>query len=163
MSKERGEFYQRMPGSGDRTVRESYGGDKTVEDPSARPRRFAPELGQIGFGNPHGAYECPELLIAALRYLDEEIHRVENNAGRRYHSAVDNTGGEFANDTFSIRAYYWGEDEATGALPNFKCGDVEVRWYKWLGRGTSANRPVTPDEIADLFSRCLASVREGEP
>lgn len=126
-------------------------------------KRFEPELGQMGFGNPHGAYECPELLIAALRYLDGEIWRVEHNAGRPYDSPMDNNGGEWKNEVFTVRGYYWGDDERVAVLPNFQCGDVEVRWYKWLGRGSSTNRPVTSDEIADILSRCLASVRAAEP
>jgi hypothetical protein len=42
--------------------------------------------------------------------------------------------------------------------PNFRCGDVEVRWYKYIGRGMSVNREVTRAEWRDIFARCEASL-----
>jgi len=41
--------------------------------------------------------------------------------------------------------------------PNFKCGDLEIRWYKYLGRGMSANRPFTRDELRGIFRKCRES------
>lgn len=42
--------------------------------------------------------------------------------------------------------------------PNFKCGDVEVRWYKYIGRGMTVNRDVSRDEWRALFARCFDSL-----
>lgn len=47
----------------------------------------------------------------------------------------------------SYRAYWWGDEDAPdGALSNLAIDgdDVEVRWYKYPGRGMSVNRPMTP-------------------
>lgn len=120
--------------------------------------RFTPELGQALFGAPWGEYGASNLLIAALRDIDTEIERIESNAGRYYESPFANTGGRWSNGTFSVRAYYWGDDEAELAAPNFKCGDIEVRWYKWLGRSTTVNRLVTPQEVGHLLDTCLKSL-----
>ncbi len=46
--------------------------------------------------------------------------------------------------------------------PNFKCGDFEVRWYKYLGRGMSMNRVVDANEFFELIDKCLASVHDKE-
>jgi len=45
-------------------------------------------------------------------------------------------------------------------IPNFKCGDLEIRWYKYLGRGMSVNREVTRAEWKEIFRRCFASLPE---
>lgn len=46
-----------------------------------------------------------------------------------------------------------------GRRPNFQFEDVEIRWYKWPGRGMSTNKDWTPTEWRDWFNRCLANVR----
>lgn len=43
-------------------------------------------------------------------------------------------------------------------LPNFRCEDVEVRWYKYIGRGMSVNREVPRAEWRDIFAKCFASI-----
>ncbi len=47
-------------------------------------------------------------------------------------------------------------------LPNFRCGDFEVSWYKYLGRGMSMNRAVSEAESVQILTRCLESVRRDE-
>lgn len=43
-------------------------------------------------------------------------------------------------------------------LPNFRYKDIEIRWYKRIGRGMSANRPLTFDELRDAFIACRQSL-----
>lgn len=43
--------------------------------------------------------------------------------------------------------------------PNFKCGDLEIRWYKYIGRGMSVNREITREELRQIFSRCRRSIK----
>lgn len=43
-------------------------------------------------------------------------------------------------------------------MPNFRCGAVEVRWYKYIGRGMSVNREVSRSEWRDIFARCEESL-----
>lgn len=44
-------------------------------------------------------------------------------------------------------------------IPNFRCGDIEIRWYKYIGRGMSVNRPVTQEELMAAFKRCRESLK----
>ena len=126
-----------------------------------RNEQFTPELGQAFHGCPWGDYEAPDYAIAALEMIGQEIERVEGNRRQKVvPSPMRNAAESYANAVFEARAYYWGDDEALASAPNFRCGDVEVRWYKYLGRGTSVNRPTTPDEWADILRKCLASLRE---
>lgn len=56
---------------------------------------------------------------------------------------------------------YTSGDHAFGCQlngPNFHCGDVVIRWYKTIGRGMTVNRPVTREELAELFRRCDESL-----
>jgi len=58
----------------------------------------------------------------------------------------------------------WDEDRGClptciGQRPNFQHEDVEIRWYKWPGRGMSTNKDWTPTEWRDWFNRCLKMVR----
>jgi len=47
-------------------------------------------------------------------------------------------------------------------LPNFRCGDIEIRWYKYIGRGMSVNRPVTRRELVKAFAKCRQALKGGE-
>lgn len=40
-------------------------------------------------------------------------------------------------------------------MPNFQCGDFEVRWYKHCRRGATINRPITADEMDAILAKCL--------
>jgi hypothetical protein len=60
----------------------------------------------------------------------------------------------------------WEEHECTpqciGQQPNFQHEDVEIRWYKYPGRGMSTNKDWTAQEWRDWQSRCLATIRAFE-
>lgn len=126
-------------------------------------KNYEPELGQMAFGNPWNQYECPELVIAGLEYLADEICRVMgNNTQEDFDPPTGNYGTKFKNDTFEMRSYYWGEDEQEIARPNFKFKGFEVRWYKHARRGTSCNMKISAEEFANILHECLKSVREME-
>src|SRR3989338_4395231 len=36
-------------------------------------------------------------------------------------------------------------------LPNFRCDNLEIRWYKYIGRGMSVNREVSRKELREIF------------
>lgn len=44
-------------------------------------------------------------------------------------------------------------------LPNFKCGDLEIRWYKYISRGMSVNREVSREELRQIFRKCRKSIK----
>ena len=127
---------------------------------------YEPELGQYCFGSRWSEYDCPDYIEALLRYLGDELDRVMRNKGQKhYDSPLGNNGGYYKNDTFEMRAYCWGEHEEGNAdcpccLPNFKCGDFEVRWYKYCGRGMSIGREITESEVIKIFDKCISSLRK---
>jgi hypothetical protein len=45
------------------------------------------------------------------------------------------------------------------SLPNFRCGDVVVNWYKYIGRDNTLNRPITRPELDTMFKHCFLSFR----
>lgn len=45
------------------------------------------------------------------------------------------------------------------AIPNFKCGDLEIRWYKYIGRGMSINREVSRAKLRRIFRKCRQSIK----
>lgn len=54
------------------------------------------------------------------------------------------------------------KDDCPTILPNFKCGDFEVQWYKYIGRGMSVNRKISRNELKEIFRKCLASLEGRE-
>lgn len=110
-------------------------------------------------------YASP-LLIAALDAIGGEIWRVTNNCMPHTKNPMGNTGDKFTCDAFTAEAYDWkdefGEEERDTPQVNFRWRDLEVEWYKYLGRGTYTNRPIKPDEIAEMLNDCLAALRDWE-
>jgi len=60
-----------------------------------------------------------------------------------------------------MRNYHWCDEDKDcpeAVKPNFKSGGVEVRWYKYLGRGMSVSRQITKEELAEIFQKCADSL-----
>jgi hypothetical protein len=124
-------------------------------------KQYEPELGQAVFGQPTQHLDCPEYITALLRELADELHRVVwNKTQKEYPSPFENTGNKFKCKTFKVEAYSWNED--IKQQYNFKWRDVEVSWYKYLGRGMSINKDLTPKEAVEMFDDCIASLRKLE-
>ena len=126
-------------------------------------REYEPEMGQALFGQPRQEFEVPEIMDAALQYIRYELERVRWNI--RQQDSVDPFGnggpsGDYESDVMSVCAYSW--DEAYDQPWNFKCGDVRISWYKYMGRGMSANVKITPDLASDILLKCLSHLREVE-
>ena len=106
-------------------------------------------------------HDCPTYIVALLEHLDYELTRImENRTQEDYPSPFQNTGNTYKNDTFEVRAYDWSIDidDSIMPLPNFKCGDIEIEWYKYLGRGMWINRKISPTEAIEMFNKCLESL-----
>ena len=104
-------------------------------------------------------HDVTELLCAALEYLESEISRVYwNKHQKEWESAFRNTGNSYKSKSFSVDAYNWGEEKDG----SFKWRDIEINWYKNLGRGTYANRDITPTEISEMLDDCLNNISEDE-
>jgi hypothetical protein len=125
-------------------------------------KNYQPELGQAAFGQPHKQFKVPAIMDAALQYIRYEMGRVRWNI--RQQASPDpfgneGPGGNFNSDVFSVHAYSWGDDEQPW---NFKCGDIEISWYKYMGRGMSANVEISPDMASALLEKCLEHLRSIE-
>lgn len=116
------------------------------------------ELGNIMFNtNKNQQYDCPRWVVALLNELDDQLDRVMWNIHQEeYHSPFENTANSFKNDVFEVQAYSWNDDVEQAY--NFKCDDIEISWYKYLGRDTTINGEYEPQKIIDMFNRCLQSI-----
>lgn len=118
------------------------------------------EMGQVAFwGDRVKRYDCPEYITALLKGLDDRLCAAMWNINQEeYDSPFDNSGNVegYKNETFEVHAFSWDEDYAQPF--NFKCGNFEVSWYKYLGRGMTMNREITPDEMVAVFDRCMESM-----
>ena len=116
------------------------------------------ELGNLMFNtNKNQQYECPRWIVALLNELDNQLDRVMwNNTQKEYSSPFENTSNSFKNNVFKVQAYDWSDDIEQPY--NFKCGDIEISWYKYLGRNTTINGEYEPQKIIDMFNKCLQSI-----
>lgn len=116
------------------------------------------ELGNLMFNtNKNQQYECPRWIVALLKELDNQLDRVMwNNTQKEYPSPFENTANSFKNDVFEVQAYDWNEDVEQPY--NFKCNDIEISWYKYLGRDTTINGEYEPQKIINMFNKCLQSI-----
>ncbi len=120
---------------------------------------YEPELGQVAFGQPFKQYEASNLLIASLDAIKEELARVYwNKHQKQIEDPFGNYAGKYKNDIFEVESYSW-NDEVEQPY-NFKYKDIEISWYKYLGRGTSVNKELLPQEINDMLNDCLNSLSE---
>ena len=107
--------------------------------------------------NKNQQYECPKWVVALLNELDNQLDRVMWNIHQEeYPSPFDNTSNMFKNDVFEVQAYDW-NDEVEQPY-NFKCDDIEISWYKYLGRDTTINGEYESQKIIDMFNKCLQSI-----
>lgn len=116
------------------------------------------ELGNLIFNtNKNQQYDCPRWVIALLKELSHQLDRVMwNNTQKDYDSPFTNTGNIFKNDVFEVQAYDWNEDVEQPY--NFKCDNIKISWYKYLGRDTTINGEYEPQIIIDMFNKCLNSI-----
>jgi hypothetical protein len=99
------------------------------------------------------------LIEATLRQIEFELCRVMwNNTQEEYASPFDNTGNNYKNDTFEVRAFDWSDNPEVDW--NFKYKDIEISWYKYLGRGMDWNRAITLEELQEMLEDCLESIKK---
>lgn len=115
------------------------------------------ELGQILFhNNKVQHYECPRVVGLVLRAIEEKLQDL--GLVGEYEDPFENSGNVegFKNDVFEVHAFDWG-DEPKHKF-NFKYKDIEICWYKYLGRGMTINREISLEELEGMLSDCLASL-----
>lgn len=93
---------------------------------------------------------------ALFEYVRSEIERVYGN---RYQKQWDgNSDPEIPGITWN--PYDWHYEEYPE--PNFSFGEIEIRWYKYPGRGMTCNVQWTASEWARWFYKALETVREAD-
>lgn len=120
---------------------------------------YEPEMGQYLFGQPHQEFEVPEIMDAALKFIAKRLDVLMWNIHQKiYDSPFSNTGSSYVSPVFEVHAYSWDEDEKQEY--NFKWNDLKISWYKYLGRGMSANMEITPDLASECLKACLRHIEE---
>ena len=112
------------------------------------------------------------------RYIKEKLYELSQILGTKnpeaqWHGALGGEWGygqEFKNDVFVMHPdchcetcctcnLYPHLHDGKEMLPNFRCGDVEIRWYKYIGRDMSINCQVSRKELRRIFHDCRKSIR----
>lgn len=119
-------------------------------------QNYSPELGQMLFGQPHQAFEAPPALEHALSLIGENIVAAAAARKEQQDNPFQNTGATFKNDVFEVQAYSWNEEEEQPF--NFAWRDLRVSWYKYVGRGMSANMEVDARLVNEMLIDCLNSI-----
>lgn len=115
-------------------------------------KEYEPEIGQACFGQPSQPLECPTYVEVALEYLANFFYNKDISTENPFR----NTGWQWSNKVFEVNAYNWDEDKIQPY--NFKYKDIEISWYKYLGRGMSINREVTEIECWKMLKDCVESI-----
>lgn len=116
------------------------------------------------------------------RYVAEKLYQLSEKLGRinpddQAHGCLGGEWGygqDFKNDVFEMHPYYWGDCDCgaekswvekdtheftcSTVRPNFRYQDIEIRWYKYIGREMTISREVTRQELIAMFRKCFASV-----
>lgn len=124
------------------------------------------ELGNFVFGNSRGKYPIDRENIQPIFERFCELAKIDcygyvydsKSPAVKYEVFNDPTNITIKSPTFTIRRYYWGEDENVANLPNFICGGIEICWYKYMLRDAYSNVELTPDIVKEMLNRCLVSL-----
>ena len=117
---------------------------------------YEPEMGQAIFGQPYKDYKVSDELLSALKAIETRLMLKMKQKDKRFESPFGNHGSKFSCDTFSVESYNWNDDVEQDW--NFKWRDLEVSWYKYLGRGMSANRKMARREIEEMLDDCFKAI-----
>ena len=101
-----------------------------------------------------------EIITAILEYIEDELSRMYWNKNQKdIESPFRNTGNEYRNDTFSVRAYSWMDDDDA---PNFEYRGFKVWWYKRVGRGMvwECDRVITLEYLDRMLADCIKSMEK---
>jgi hypothetical protein len=117
------------------------------------------ELGQLLSDREPSSYPCPDFIEAGLQYLAYRLEtKAWNMTQEHYDAPTGNSGGECRTNRFEMRAYCWDDESERASLPNFKSGDFEVYWYKYLGRGMTMNEDIDANDFFEIIDDCIDSL-----
>jgi hypothetical protein len=118
------------------------------------------ELGNMFFGNSRGLFEFPDRDIVNSNEWETLCKKAQVDVGYGA-PEVEREFYGFDNDVFTIRPYYWGEDEAEEELPNFVYKPIgfEIEWYKYAFRDSYMNFDLSKKQILEIFKKCAKSIK----
>lgn len=104
------------------------------------------EMGNMLFGNSRGEFP---------------VDRAWEGVFLDFLEACDIEDVWYDNGVFTVRPYYWGEDDEMASLPNFefKSNGFELSWYKRPLRDAYMNQDISFSEFERMLSECMASFR----
>ena len=116
------------------------------------------ELGNAIFGNSRGEFEVPrkefeDIFIPFMEEIGVGL--------RGYDKDPDATYATFDNEVFTIRPYYWGDEEEIMSLPNFvyKPTNFQIQWYKYPLRDSYMNQNISIEEFKEVIDICRKSIK----
>lgn len=115
-------------------------------------------------------YKYELLLSAVLEKIRDELSRCYwNKNQKQMQSPFENTGTIYSNDVFTVRAYYWGDDEEYMHLPNFEYNGLKCYWYKYATRGLTwrykggRNAAIPADFLGEMLEKCFDAIQKDFP
>lgn len=120
------------------------------------------ELGNLLFGHSRGDFKVDRVLQDSSEW--NRLISLSDSDFYGYTSIkdIENDGGGYENGVFTIRPYWWGDDDAPQAqMPNFLYKPIgfEIRWYKYPFRDSYMNRNLSIDKIKEIFWHCAESIK----
>ena len=111
------------------------------------------ELGDLIFGNSRG-----EFLLKNRDLVNcEEWKKLLKLTNCDSYGRCDNETGEFDCELFTIRSYYWGDDEEEMTKPNFVYKPIQftIDWYKYPFRDSYMNQNLNDEQIKEIWQKCI--------
>ena len=108
------------------------------------------------------------LMLSILESIEKEYARLYfNKYQKEPDSPFRNTGAEYRNDTFAVKAYDW----SGNYTPNFRyrktdedgnVRDINITWYKNVGRGmtSSINFEADAEDLNDMLNDCMKALKD---
>lgn len=157
------ETFSKLPIGKKRTTRKKI---KVLDDillngKSLGYERNRMELGNMLFGHSRGEYPLTNRQLVNCKSWYALCKKAGVDAG---YGHGENYG--FDNDTFTIRPYWWGDDDAPEAtLPNFlyKPTGFQIMWYKYAFRDSYMNQNLSDRQIKAIWKKCAESIDEMIP
>ena len=114
------------------------------------------EIGNLLFGNSRGNFHIPR-----DTWQNPFVEFLDKNGFDSYGYKDYSQDDFFENDVFSIRPYYWGEDETIANLPNFvyKPTGFSISWYKYPMRDAYASDDISDEEFLAILNHCEESLK----
>lgn len=99
-----------------------------------------------------------QLIIAILDRIDSELQRYYwNKNHKEMNSPFLNTGEEYSNSVFTVRAYNWDDN----IKPNFQSATLKCWWYKHSHRGLTYELDTDSIEnLAAFLNDCLDAIKK---